>query len=210
MKGPPVANSKEDFFNFDYLLSLFRYCAMAVIVSVGQDFQQKLSEHEGKFDSALNACALELCNAVRAHTFTFMLTNFIGAVGTIEDPAVKAALSKVCALFACCSIIDDPFWTGILNVQQLKLAKAATSDLLDQLRPDAIAIVDAFDIPDRVLGSAIGRQDGNVYEALFESAQKSVLNLTDPFDGYKEYLQPHLDLEFLKRGNKIPQKTSKL
>jgi len=34
--------------------------------------------------------------------------------------------------------------------------------------PNAVALVDAFEFPDRVLNSTIGRFDGNVYEALYE------------------------------------------
>ena len=57
------------------------------------------------------------------------------------------------------------------------------------------------DIPDSVLRSAIGKYDGNVYEALFDSAQKSILNQIDPFVGYEEYLRPHTNKELLKKGN---------
>ena len=32
------------------------------------------------------------------------------------------------------------------------------------LRPDAVALVDAFDFPDAILNSPLGREDGNVYE----------------------------------------------
>lgn len=58
---------------------------------------------------------------------------------------------------------------------------------------------------DRVLGSTIGRFDGNVYEALYESALRSPLNQIDPFEGYHEYLSPHLDKEMLKNANKVPK-----
>lgn len=44
------------------------------------------------------------------------------------------------------------------------------------LRPNAVGIVDAFDYPDFVLGSALGAYDGNVYERLFAEAMKSPLN----------------------------------
>lgn len=47
---------------------------------------------------------------------------------------------------------------------------------LETLRPNAVGIVDAFDYPDFVLGSALGAYDGNVYERLFEEAMKSPLN----------------------------------
>jgi len=86
------------------------------------------------------------------------------------------------------------------------MMKIALVDVMEQIRPNAVALVDAFDIPDRVLGSAIGGADGNVYEALYESALEAPLNQRDPFDGYKEYLQPYLDLDLLKKGNKIPSK----
>ena len=62
--------------------------------------------------------------------------------------------------------------------------------------------MDAFDIPDRVLNSTIGRKDGNVYEALYEAAKKSTLNQIEPFDGYDEVLKPRLDQQFLLSKNK--------
>jgi len=73
-----------------------------------------------------------------------------------------------------------------------------------------LPLVDAFDIPDNVLNSTIGRYDGNVYESLYTAATKTVLNASEPFDGYAEYLAPHTDKEFLKRGNKVPLPDSKI
>jgi acyl-CoA oxidase len=98
----------------------------------------------------------------------------------------------------------DCQWAGIFDRNVLRLIRGAISRLLDELRPECVALVDAFDIPDRVLNSTIGRSDGNVYEALYEAAKKSSLNLRDPFDGYEEVLRPKLDIEFLKTGNRVP------
>jgi hypothetical protein len=56
---------------------------------------------------------------------------------------------------------------------------------------------------DRVLQSALGRYDGNVYEALYEAALKSELNRSDPFDGYHEYLQRFLDMDMIRGGNQV-------
>lgn len=44
------------------------------------------------------------------------------------------------------------------------------------IRPNAVSIVDAFAIPDVLLGSPLGAYDGNVYEKLYEEAKKSPLN----------------------------------
>jgi hypothetical protein len=68
----------------NYLSDLFKYCALSAVVTVGQDFQQKLGEVDGNLAAAVNACALELCNAVRAHCNLFLLTNFIRAVGQVK------------------------------------------------------------------------------------------------------------------------------
>lgn len=42
--------------------------------------------------------------------------------------------------------------------------------LLDEIRPDAVPLVDSFDMTDTTLCSTIGRHDGNIYEAMFKAA----------------------------------------
>jgi len=86
---------------------------------------------------------------------------------------------------------------------QLAMVKQANTELLTILRPNGIALVDAFDIPDRVLCSALGNYDGNIYEALYESAKKATLNQVDPYIGYNEVIRPRLDLEFIKNRSKL-------
>jgi len=199
--APAPAKSIQDFMNVDFLLKLYQYASLVAVVNVGEKFQQALGSNGGSFDEAWNSNSLELCNAVRSHTLTFMLTNFIVSLSEVQDPDVKNVLTKVCALFAMVNIVDDPQWIGLITTSQLNLAKKALVDLLNVLRPDAVALVDAFDFPDNVLNSTIGRSDGNVYEALYNAAIKSPLNQADPFVGYDEYLRPHLDLDIIKKGN---------
>jgi acyl-CoA oxidase len=133
-----------------------------------------------------------------------MVSSFNKVLADVRDQNILRVLAQLGAFFACSLIMDDQVWTGLINHSQMNLVKQAIAELLDALRPNAVALVDAFDIPDNVLMSTIGRFDGNVYESLYETALKAPLNQSDPFDGYKEYLQPHLDLEFLKKGNKVP------
>ena len=58
----------------------------------------------------------------------------------------------------------------------MNLLRQAIEHLLVVLRPDAVPLVDAFDFPDFVLNSTLGRYDGQVYSALWESAQENPLN----------------------------------
>lgn len=65
-------------------------------------------------------------------------------------------------------------------------------NLLLALRPNAVSIVDSFDIPDFILQSALGCFDGNVYEKLFQEANKSPLNEKPVHDSFHKYLKPFL------------------
>lgn len=61
-------------------------------------------------------------------------------------------------------------------------------ELLSQLRPNAVALVDAFDIHDKKLNSVLGRYDGNVYEHMFDWARRSPLNSTEVSQDHGEII----------------------
>ena len=54
---------------------------------------------------------------------------------------------------------------GYLSKQQVMWVRSHIDDLLEQIRPDAVSITDAWDFCDEELQSSLGRYDGNVYEA---------------------------------------------
>lgn len=64
--------------------------------------------------------------------------------------------------------------------------------LLSEIRPNAVGIVDGFDICDEILSSALGSYDGRVYERLFEEASKSPLNKEPVNVSFHKYLKPFL------------------
>ena len=129
------------------------------------------------------------------------MNNFVNKVNVIEDKKIKVVLTRLVELFACSNFLDDN-WGDVIENTDYREIKTIVNKCLTEIRPDAVGLVDAFDFSDRSLRSTIGKYDGNVYEALFDAAKNSTLNKVDPFEGYKEYLRPHLNLELLKRGNK--------
>ena len=68
--------------------------------------------------------------------------------------------------------------------------------------------MDAFDISDTVLNSALGKYDGRVYEALYKSARHSSLNydkatgrqLSEDVPDCLRAVEKYLDSDFLARG----------
>lgn len=179
------------------LQQLFYHRALVAVSAAGFEMNSRLAAGE-TVDEARNHTALAFFNAVRAHTYAFMLEHFAGAVANAEkvDPNCARALHRLCNLFALSNIMDDQ-WAGVLSHQQVQLSRTIVSSLMDELRPDIIAFTDAFDLPDHVLLSTLGRSDGNVYEALYTSATRAPLNKDVVFDGYHEYLRPHLDVDGL-------------
>lgn len=77
-----------------------------------------------------------------------------------------AALKRLVSLFGLGLILGtlgDFLESGFLSPLQAGLAREAQYQVLRELRPDAVALVDAFAIPDYVLDSSLGRYDGDVY-----------------------------------------------
>lgn len=62
---------------------------------------------------------------------------------------------------------------------QAHKVRSLRRQLQQTLRPNAISLVDSWAFTDYELHSALGKQDGDVYTALFDMAQGSPLNKTD-------------------------------
>ena len=63
-----------------------------------------------------------------------------------------------------------------MSAEQISEARTLLYSLLADIRREAVPLVDAFDIPDELLNSALGRYDGNVYQHLYEWAQRAPRN----------------------------------
>ncbi|XP_045495045.1 probable peroxisomal acyl-coenzyme A oxidase 1 [Colias croceus] len=61
--------------------------------------------------------------------------------------------------------------------------------LLAAIRPNAVGLVDAFDIRDEILQSTLGSYDGRVYDRLMEEALKTPLNADSVNQSFHKYLR---------------------
>jgi acyl-CoA oxidase len=65
--------------------------------------------------------------------------------------------------------LEDGFFGSTHAVQVRRVVRG----LLVRLRPHALPLVDAFNVPDFVVDSPLGRFDGDVYNALFEQVKNA-------------------------------------
>ena len=197
---PASLKRSAEYANLHYLVSLFKYRSIEKNIETAIEFNKKITKKGEKFEEAFSSLAEEVVKGVFAHCQYIMLKTFEDRVNSQKIPQQKTVLKRIGITYALTQLLDDN-WGEVLSGDQFRLIRNCLNTVLDEQRPDVIGLVDAFDFPDLVLKSTIGRYDGNIYEALFDAAQRSTLNQKDPYDGFK-YLQPHTNKELLKNGNK--------
>lgn len=129
-------------------------------------------------------------------SFAFMIFRFIERLQQdIPGNGVKQQLEYLFGIYSLYLIHKhqgDFLTTGCITSEQASLANDQLRALYTLVRPNAVALVDAFNYTDHFLGSILGRYDGNVYRKLYEEAWKDPLNESVVPDGYLEYVRPLL------------------
>ena len=159
--NPPVASDASILFD-----------RSLVITALDKARAEGLSETE-----AWNASARLLYTTASCHVRFFLIQKFAAVAEAAPDAPCKLVLQRMVALFGLSDILEGEQWLGLITAEEAAFAEEGVFALCEALRPDTIALTDSFDFPDRVLNSALGRADGNVYESLLEEARKSALNM---------------------------------
>ena len=107
---------------------------------------------------ALNALGDHLLFVARAHLERVMLEAFIAGIDACTDPDAKAVLERLCSLYALSSISEDRAWFlehNRISGGRAKAIGAQINALCGELRPDALALVEGFGIPESWLGAEL-------------------------------------------------------
>uniref|UniRef100_A0A3B4ADM2 Acyl-coenzyme A oxidase n=1 Tax=Periophthalmus magnuspinnatus TaxID=409849 RepID=A0A3B4ADM2_9GOBI len=163
----------------------------ALVESAAKSIQQELQKRRSHED-AWNNSAIDLVKASDAHCHYMVVKLFTDKLSEIGDPDINLVLTTLAQLYALHGIAlnsGDFLQAGLLTVPQMQQIPVRIKELLCLIRPNAVALVDAFDFPDKVLSSVLGRYDGNVYENLFEWARRSPLNATEVHESFHKYLK---------------------
>ncbi|XP_078585416.1 peroxisomal acyl-coenzyme A oxidase 1-like [Branchiostoma floridae x Branchiostoma japonicum] len=192
----PVAGRTRNVLDLNVLIQAFQHRAARLVHEAA--LQLKKERQTGKDQpDAWNAASVDLVKAAKAHSQYFVVKNFADRLtDPALDSAARAVLTRLCQLYALHDIVNssgDFLEDGYLTGSDIRQARRHINALMAKLRPDAVALVDAFDFPDGILNSILGRYDGNVYQHLLEWAKASPLNKTDVHESYYKYLKPFLE-----------------
>lgn len=204
LKDPPMPPLRLVSYEgaLDKLLGLMRYRARSCAQKLEAAFTA--AEQSGHtFENTLNEVAVLAWKAAESHTFyAFLDNNFQALNDYAKDPACKAVMGRLLELSALQIVRENGGdFIDVLDGKQLDLIMDRINTLLTEIRPDAVALVDAFAMSDEQLGSTLGRYNGDVYEAIYDEAKKSPLNQAKVMIGWEDF-SPNLDLDFLREGKK--------
>ncbi|KAB2001900.1 hypothetical protein ES319_D11G027900v1 [Gossypium barbadense] len=181
----------EDWLKPNVILEAFEARAARMSVTCAKNLNNFPNQEEG-----FAQLATDLAEAAVAHVQLIIVSKFIEKLQQdIPGKGVKRQLEILFNVYALSLLhkhLGDFVASGCITPKQGALANEQLRLLYSQVRPNAIALVDAFNYTDHYLGSVLGRYDGNVYPKLYEEAWKDPLNETVIPDGYHEYIRPIL------------------
>ncbi|NWU94842.1 ACOX2 oxidase, partial [Upupa epops] len=192
--GKCPAKKKFDFLSPDIYIEAYQHMAARLVSSTAAKLQDLIQSGVKKHD-AWNQCTVQLVQAAKAHCHYITVKNFAETVAKLETQAgIQKIMKHLCDLFALHGIFSNAgafLHDGYISGAQMDMVTASYLDLLPLIRKDAVPLVDAFDFTDKNLNSALGSYDGQVYQRLYEWAQKSPTN-KQMSPAYEKYLKPLL------------------
>lgn len=174
----PQQKAQHDIFTPNGTVAAFKDRVSYLAYTV---YQARIVRKQGWTDLMVDLHRLAI-----AHSESILVENFYNALFAGQaEPAVPGSAQPVLKdLFRLFSLhlIDQNstsfLLSGALDVSQLVELTPAIQGLMKSIRPHAVSLVDAWSIPDYLLDSALGRQDGDVYNALWKKAHlENPLNL---------------------------------
>lgn len=142
----------------EFHLTALRYREDSLVVSAARRLKSRLDKKMDSFQ-AFNEVQDHLCTLAMAHIERVILESFQKGVEA-APPETRPVLARLCALFALTRIEKDAGWfleSGLLEPVKSKAIRGQTLKLCAELRPDARALVDAFNFPDKILSAPIAQ-----------------------------------------------------
>ena len=149
--------SAEHLLDPDWHAALFERRERTLLVQAAARLKRRIDAGSDSFDAFVQVQDHLVTLAV-AHAERRVLTAFQAGVARTEDPQLQTVLRLQCALYALTTVEQHRGWYLEQNLFDAAVSKGVRREvnaLLARLRPIAVELVDAFGIPDAVLGSDI-------------------------------------------------------
>lgn len=161
-KNPFVVRKTDDehLLDFEFHRNAFEYREEAILSSAAQRLKKLIEDGMDSFD-ATNVSGHHLVNVGKAYIERIVLEQFQQKVEATKDESSKNILRKLAQLFALSTLENNRGWfleQGYMDGVKTKSIRKMVNQLSWELRQDAVALTDAFDIPENCLAAEIAKR----------------------------------------------------
>jgi acyl-CoA oxidase len=139
-------------------LGHFRFRESTLLLRSGETFR-RLTRHKAiDAYAAFSQLQPQLLELAEAYAERQVLESFLEAVANVPDQTLQRPLRKLADLFAHYHLEKHKAWfleNGFMSGKKSKAMTNHVTQLCAEVRRDAVALVDAFGIPDQCLGAPI-------------------------------------------------------
>ena len=144
----------------EFQLAAFRYREQRLLRSAARRLKARMDQGMDSFD-AINECQDHLITLARAHVDRIVLETSLAALDPMDECNGKELITRVLALSGLATLEANRAWyleTGYFEPAKSEAVRREVNALCRELAPRALELVDAFGIPDELLGAPIGRR----------------------------------------------------
>ena len=158
-KNPIVTRKTEESHLIDdeFHLSAFQYREKTILASAAKRLKKLIDGGLEPYD-AFNVVQHQMIDVAQAYLERIVLERFQKAIEAIEDKKSKEIMTQLCQLYALSQMEKNKGWyleDGYMEAAKTKAIRKMVNQLCWEIRPDAVSLVKAFDIPDSCLAAPI-------------------------------------------------------
>ncbi|CAH0724580.1 unnamed protein product, partial [Brenthis ino] len=148
------------------------------------------------YEDAWLLTTVQLVNAAEAHCRAVLLLTYWNEIQRLTETCsenVKTVMNHLVMLYLVYWALErtgDLLRYSSISEQDIDHLQRRYEELLESIRPNAVGLVDAFDVRDELLHSTLGSYDGRVYERIMEEVEKNPVNMESVSPSYHKYIKP--------------------
>ncbi|KAL0487225.1 acyl-CoA oxidase [Acrasis kona] len=183
--------ARLDVSDLDSITNSYARRAKLDALHTAQGLNKLTKDTNNDYNKAWENSTVNLVRMSRSFLMYVIVHQFSQAVKEIKEDDLKKVMDKLCRLYALYNMDKECGEFDGLNIHEVR---SSLQQLLKELRSDAVGLVDAFNFPDFLLRSALGRFDGNAYDHMIDEAMKQGLNTKEGDEymrnAFSEYVKP--------------------
>lgn len=141
----------------DFQLNAFRYREKALLASAAMRIKKLIDQGMDAYD-AFNVVQHHMLEVAKAFLERVFLEEFVRSAENCQNQGVRLQLDRLRQLFALHTLEKNKGWfleDGYFEPPKSKAVRKLVNQLCWEMRPDALALVESFGIPDSLLGAEV-------------------------------------------------------